>query len=402
MWARSTEEQARKRHSGFVSFCHRADAATALEQLDEQDPFRNGRRLMVRWGRHMMGDDSNTMPNRSSSNRSHCHDRTSFHLQKRPRSSSHPDSNASTHCLSLKHRSELHNLFHRDLCASRGSIARAMAFCFDQSVCHVEISGQLEKLLLSEDVDWPDTKKAHLFLLSDILFNSQQPGVKNAFRYRDAVERMAPSVFATLGQQSRSRGGRVRHQMTNAVSAVLGAWTNWSVYHPQFLDELHAKFMGKEITTNKTKENETNHRAEGEERREPISSNNSPEHARQKMSSNDAPKPAPRGFDVVEPNPAASQDSMAEKDDDIDGEPLEEGELEEGMDLEEACRYYFQYLHQLSNQRIKREDNIDDAADGKVSLDEDRPKADDLQKKIELEHPEEGEVVLADEDEALP
>ena len=54
-------------------------------------------------------------------------------------------------------------LLREKLCASQESICEAMSFAFDKSGAALEISH---------------------FLLSDILFNSQQPGVKNAFQYR--------------------------------------------------------------------------------------------------------------------------------------------------------------------------------------------------------------------------
>ena len=60
-------------------------------------------------------------------------------------------------------RKVFHELLREKLCASQESICEAMAFAFDKSGAALEISH---------------------FLLSDILFNSQQPGVKNAFQYR--------------------------------------------------------------------------------------------------------------------------------------------------------------------------------------------------------------------------
>ena len=35
--------------------------------------------------------------------------------------------------------------------------------------------------------------------------------------------------------------------MRKAVSSVLSAWTNWSVYNSTFIDELEGKFEGREI-----------------------------------------------------------------------------------------------------------------------------------------------------------
>lgn len=76
-------------------------------------------------------------------------------------------------------------LLREKLCASRESICETMAFAFDKSGAAKEISELLrEALLESEGGVSVDTRIARLFLLSDILFNSQQPGVRNAFQYR--------------------------------------------------------------------------------------------------------------------------------------------------------------------------------------------------------------------------
>jgi U2-associated protein SR140 len=37
------------------------------------------------------------------------------------------------------------------------------------------------------------------------------------------------------------------NKLRKAVSSVLGAWTNWSVYNSTFIDELENKFEGREV-----------------------------------------------------------------------------------------------------------------------------------------------------------
>jgi len=145
---------------------------------------------------------------------------------------------------------KFNTLVKKKLCASRSAICEAMAFCFDKSASARQISTLLKDLLLeSSNTVSVDTRIARIFLLSDILYNSQQPGVRNAFLYRDAIEAMAPDVFTSLGKHGNGTLGRMTmNKLSNAVSAVLCAWTNWSVYNPTFLDELHARFQGKEIT----------------------------------------------------------------------------------------------------------------------------------------------------------
>mmetsp|Transcript_16472 Transcript_16472/g.47364 ORF Transcript_16472/g.47364 Transcript_16472/m.47364 type:complete len:605 (-) Transcript_16472:1189-3003(-) len=146
---------------------------------------------------------------------------------------------------------EFNDLLREKLCASREAICAAMAFCFDKSGAAKQISELLEEALLDDRPSVSvDTRIARLYLLSDVLFNSQQPGVKNAFRYRDAVEKMSPAVFESLGRHENGKAGRMTmNKLRNAVSAVLGAWTNWSVYNPSFLDHLYAKFEGKDVST---------------------------------------------------------------------------------------------------------------------------------------------------------
>ena len=139
---------------------------------------------------------------------------------------------------------EWHNLIDRKLCATKESICQVMVFCFDKSGAAKQIS-QLLKDALLDDRPSVDTRIARLYLMSDVLFNSQQPGVRNAFRYRDAIEAMAPEVFSSLGKHK--TGGRMTmNKLRNAVSAVLSAWTNWSVYNVTFLDELQTRFDGKD------------------------------------------------------------------------------------------------------------------------------------------------------------
>jgi U2-associated protein SR140 len=122
-----------------------------------------------------------------------------------------------------------------------------MAFCFEKSGAAHEISALLRDTLMEDSPHVTiDMRIARLYLLSDILFNSQQPGVRNAFFYRDALEKMAPDIFTSLGRHGAGQIGRMTmNKLRTAVSAVLGAWTEWSVYNPAFLDELEARFSGK-------------------------------------------------------------------------------------------------------------------------------------------------------------
>ena len=96
-------------------------------------------------------------------------------------------------------RKVFHELLREKLCASRESICEAMAFAFDKSGAAHEISELLKKALVeSGNGISVDTRIARLFLLSDILFNSQQPGVRNAFHYRGKCNMSMAYAEATL------------------------------------------------------------------------------------------------------------------------------------------------------------------------------------------------------------
>eukprot|EP00980_Cylindrotheca_fusiformis_P004996 scaffold1062_cov130-Cylindrotheca_fusiformis.AAC.2 len=150
---------------------------------------------------------------------------------------------------------EFDYLVRKKLNVSREAVCAAMAFCFEKSASAQDISNRLKECLVDEaPLLSVDLRIARLYLLSDILFNSQQPGVKNAFMYRDAIEKMAGEVFGSLGR-SDTRAGSIGRMTMNklrmAVKSVLGAWTEWSVYNPSFLDELEARFDGREIVEEK-------------------------------------------------------------------------------------------------------------------------------------------------------
>lgn len=269
---------------------------------------------------------------------------------------------------------QLNILIRKKLCASRDAICEAMAFCFEKSGAAKQIAKMLKEVLLEDENSHPgisiETRVARLFLLSDVLFNSQQPGVRNAFLYRDAIERMAPDVFASLGKhRSCATIGRMtRNKLSTAVSAVLCAWTNWSVYNPTFLDELHARFEGKEIINEEeTQDSKGNDQVEDSPEREgmnAIAVKVIPEKQRgdwttvnHEQEENDdnlkadsvdfAPKDDPPekryenqrsgskayGINAYEDRKEGGEvDGEALEDDDLDGEALEEDDLEVELD----------------------------------------------------------------------
>lgn len=138
-----------------------------------------------------------------------------------------------------------------NLTAHRDSICEAMAWCFDHSTASQHLCELLKKILLDNRRGVSvETKCARLFLLSDILFNSQQVGVKNAFHFRDAIEVMAPEVFKSFGEYGNGTAGRITmNKLHSAIRKVLDAWNSWSVYSDVFLDRLEAMFEGKDVSS---------------------------------------------------------------------------------------------------------------------------------------------------------
>jgi len=352
MWPRTQEEVLRNRVSGFVCYRYRRDAENAMEACDDTDLFRNGRRLMIRWGKNVLKEQSSfgygtedsilkkqkfrqeniemidlenavkvlipkdsererfitnvaslvAMDGPSTESRILEERRNdeeysflaqTYHEDETTREEHQfyrwrvysfrkgearynwrtepfqmvPDARAwippkrhdeslrsdrdrravdGNQKLSASELEEFQNFTRHKLCTSRKAICAAMAFCFEHSGCSTQIGKMLRDLLLDKQCS-VEIRVSRIYLLSDILFNSQQPGVKNAFRYRDAIEKMAPSVFNDLGQHDKTMGRMRRQKLQVAVHSVLSAWTNWSVFDTSFLSELEARFEGREI-----------------------------------------------------------------------------------------------------------------------------------------------------------
>ena len=145
---------------------------------------------------------------------------------------------------------EFERLFKQDLCMSRESICQAMAFCFEKSNAAKQISLMVQDLLmkLAPGISI-ETLSARVYLISDILYNSQQPGIRNAFLYRDAIERMSPDLFSSLGDFLRANFGRLsQERFTSAVvTQVFSAWSKWGVFDPTYIDDLSARFEGRTV-----------------------------------------------------------------------------------------------------------------------------------------------------------
>jgi U2-associated protein SR140 len=217
-----------------------------------------------------------------------------------------------------------HKLLRVQLCATQDSICEAMAFAFDKSGAAIEISDLLKEALLETTNGISvDTRIARLYLLSDILFNSQQPGVRNAFQYRDAIERMSPEVFESLGKHGNGKAGRMTmNRLRNAVSSVLSAWTNWSVYNTNFLDLLECRFEGREYVP-------PNAQKDGERAGDTHSDEAGPKEERTTDESAAAVSITPRGAWTTSSEPIDNNDVDGQALNDLDGEALDGVPLDE-------------------------------------------------------------------------
>ena len=215
-------------------------------------------------------------------------------------------------------------LFRKKLCQSRESICNAMAFCFEKSGASKQISDLLKEALLEDGQEIsPETRIARLFLLSDVLFNSQQPGVRNAYRYRDSIEQMAPEIFESLGKHGKGSAGRMTmNKLNNAVSSVLNAWANWSVYNPVFLDELRARFDGKEMPS-PSNDDSTNGNPLSPPETDAVTSDAAPREAAEIHEV--ASKTLRKGNWSSEAQDVAGDTAI---DEDVDGEALEDDDLD--------------------------------------------------------------------------
>jgi RNA recognition motif-containing protein len=350
MWPRTVEERERNRVSCFVCYRYRRDAEAAMHACSESDPFFVGRRLMVRWGKNMLPDTSEPVVKRQR------HDPLDDE-QPQDGVSTQLNLNTASRSGRAEHRrrgrpidgsgaldpaalEEFNKLTRRELSASRQSICVAMAFCFKHSSSSTQISELLKDLLLDDHCS-VETRVARLFLLSDVLFNSQQPGIKNAFRYRDAIEKMTPAVFASLGQHGDASLSRMtRHKIQMSVRAVLAAWTNWSVFDPAFLDELEACFEGREISQPVPVEEEVieeskHDKVEKDENELIILSARGDWTDVNENDDTEQPQAHPnKSGPDGEPKNTSNEHSVRltennSLEDDLDGEPLEEGDLDE-------------------------------------------------------------------------
>ena len=147
-----------------------------------------------------------------------------------------------------------------------------------------------------------------------------------------------------------------KNKLRKAVSSVLSAWTNWSVYNSNFIDELESKFEGREITVS-VKPCE-----EDEEVEQTTENGDEADEGEMQDTSGDkdvsAVSTTPRGTWTSATSVDVDMDIDGEAiDDDIDGEAIDDGEVLDDNELDGE---------ELDDGEELLEDDIDGAA-----LDED-------------------------------
>lgn len=124
----------------------------------------------------------------------------------------------------------------RKLSTMRGPIREAMAFCLDNAEKAVEVCE-----ILAEALTITTTKiskrLARLYLVSDVLYNSQHAMVKNASAYRSEFKKHLENIFDTArqaleGQEEDDSATR------NKLSDLLNIWREWSLYPGFYMDKL--------------------------------------------------------------------------------------------------------------------------------------------------------------------
>lgn len=191
-----------------------------MVRCDGRDIFRTGRRVFLSWGKAVSDNDIS---------------------EEKTKGLADVDALGS---LTEEQARILDRLFKKELSTSRKAICRGMAFALEHGHAVNQIAEELRTLFTDPDFVDTDTRIARLYLLSDILHNSQQPGIANAGSYRRKIEEMALEVFGALGNHSRTYGRLNKDKMTRAVRRVLAAWTNWGVFNPDYLRQIDRHYEG--------------------------------------------------------------------------------------------------------------------------------------------------------------
>ena len=131
----------------------------------------------------------------------------------------------------------------RGITIGRAEILKGMVFALDHADAHKEIVTTIAESLTLGSTPLP-TKVARLYLLSDILHNSQC-GRKNASSYRSGFQSHLKGIMASFGEAYKNSTGRMTAMaLKDQVVKVLEVWDRWSLYPSHFIQELVHLFLG--------------------------------------------------------------------------------------------------------------------------------------------------------------
>ncbi|CAE8629512.1 unnamed protein product [Polarella glacialis] len=123
-----------------------------------------------------------------------------------------------------------------------------MSFCMDNAAQYSAVlSSCLMRSLVVPDLE-TDMVIARLFLMSDVLFNSQS-GAKGSARYRSQFEEPLPDVFEHLGRlwlarlQESDADGKLLARAEVAARGILSAWQGWDVFPSVFIGGLESLLL---------------------------------------------------------------------------------------------------------------------------------------------------------------
>ncbi|XP_071165088.1 U2 snRNP-associated SURP motif-containing protein-like isoform X3 [Mytilus edulis] len=131
----------------------------------------------------------------------------------------------------------------RDLTPERSKVGDGMVWCLDHAEAGEEIVECISESLSILQTPIPK-KIARLFLVSDILFNSSAK-VPNASFFRKCFQIKLPEIFRDVHETYSNIDGRLKaEQFKQKVMGCFQAWEDWTVYPNDFLINLQNIFLG--------------------------------------------------------------------------------------------------------------------------------------------------------------
>ncbi|KAL4074175.1 hypothetical protein J3A83DRAFT_4234125 [Scleroderma citrinum] len=206
----------------------------------------------------------------------------------------------------------------RGLSGKRGELARCMTFSLEHAEAAREVTDIIISSLLVDSTPVP-RKIARLYLICDILHNSAAT-VPSAWKYRQEFQARLGIVFDHFSTIYHSFPGRITAEtFKKQITSVVDIWEDWIVFPPEFTSELRARLDGTTHAEAKPSKDENN--------ADTIS----------KAEAQYVSKFKSKSFQPAQDattSTAPSQHSLADKEDDIDGAPIEEMDVD-GVPLEE-------------------------------------------------------------------